>query len=182
MLGTESVRIAALLAILGLVYLDRIDIWSLGLLGFLAAFGSVGFNAALPAYLPSLVEKRRLAFYNGRLELVRSISLMLGPALAGALAAWVGASNVFVLGMILTGLTMGFVLNLSVSGRVENPDAHERNPLRDIKDGASFIVRNNQLLTIMLVAFDWNTGWFTLQAAFIPIAINVWGLASEVVG
>lgn len=182
MLATEFVRIAALLAILGLVYLDRIDMWSLALLGFLAAFGSVGFNAALPAYLPALVEKRRLSFYNGRLEVVRSLSLMLGPALAGALAAWVGASTVFVIGMILTGLTMVFVLNVSVSGRVENPDRVAKSPLRDIAAGASFIVGNHQLLTIMLVAFVWNTGWFTLQAAFIPIAINTWGLSSETVG
>ncbi|WP_372424608.1 MFS transporter [Salinarimonas chemoclinalis] len=182
MLVTELVRVAALVAILVLVYVDRVEVWSLAVLGFLAAFGSVGFNAALPAYLPALVEKRDLSFYNGRLELMRSLSLMLGPAMAGALAAWFGASNVFILGVVLTVLTMVFVANIARSGRVENPDAQRKTPLRDIADGARFIVRSSQLSTIMLVAFVWNTAWFTLQAAFMPIAIQTWGLTAEVVG
>ena len=181
MLTTESIRVAALLGILALVHFDAISLWSLAILGFLAAFGSVGFNAALPAYVPTLVERSRLAFYNGRLELVRSISLAVGPALAGALAAWFGASNAFVLGLVLTGLTIGFVANVTRNGKVDTPDQN-KSPLRDIANSAAFIARNTELLTIMLVAFVWNCGWFVLQAAFMPLAIQTWGLSAETVG
>lgn len=182
MLATESIRIAALLGILALVYFDALTLFSLTALGFLAAFGSVGFNAALPAYVPTLVERDKLTFYNGRLELVRSLSLAIGPALAGALAAWFGASNAFVLGVVLTGLTMIFVTNITISGKIDQPEDTKKSPFRDIKEGAAFIVRNVQLSTIMLVAFVWNCGWFALQAAFMPLAINTWGLSTEVVG
>jgi predicted MFS family arabinose efflux permease len=181
MLATESIRIAALLGILALVYTDTVTLWGLALLGFLAAFGSVGFSAALPAYVPTLVEKSQLSFYNGRLELVRSLSVAMGPALAGALAAWFGASNAFVLSIILTLLTMLFVSNVARSGKVTAPDT-KKSPLRDIRDGAAFIAGNRQLSTIMLVAFIWNCGWFSMQAAFMPLAIKTWGLSTEVVG
>ena len=181
MFATELIRVFALLAVVLLIYLDRVSLWSLAALGFLAALGSVGFNAALPAYVPTLVEKSRLTFYNGRLELVRSLSVMLGPALAGALAAWFGASNAFVIGVILTALTLSFVLKISQNGKVDNPDV-DKNPMRDIVDGAAFIMQNVQLSTIMLVAFVWNCGWFALQAAFMPLAINTWGLSTQVIG
>lgn len=181
MLATESIRIAALLGIMALVYADAVTLWGLALLGFLAAFGSVGFSAALPAYVPMLVEKGQLSLYNGRLELVRSLSLALGPALAGALAAWFGASNAFVLSIILTVLTMLFVSNVAISGKVDAPDA-KKSPLRDVRNGAAFIAGNSQLSTIMLVAFFWNCGWFTMQAAFMPLALKTWGLSTEVVG
>jgi predicted MFS family arabinose efflux permease len=181
MLATESIRISALLGILILVYSNAVTLWSLALLGFLAAFGSVGFSAALPAYVPMLVEKSQLSLYNGRLELVRSLSLALGPALAGALAAWYGASNAFVLSIILTLLTMLFVSNVARSGIVTAPDT-KTSPLHDIRNGASFIAGNSQLSAIMLVAFIWNCGWFSMQAAFMPLAIKTWGLSTEVVG
>jgi predicted MFS family arabinose efflux permease len=181
MLTTESVRVAALLGILALVHFDAISLWPLAALGFLAAFGSVGFNAALPAYVPTLIERKQLALYNGRLEMVRSIGLAGGPALAGALAAWFGASNALVLGIILTGLTMVFVSNITCNGKVETPDP-KKNPLHDIANGANFVFRNAQLSTIMLVAFFWNCGWFVLQAAFIPLALKTWGFSTETIG
>ncbi|MEN3794652.1 MFS transporter [Fulvimarina sp. MAC3] len=182
MLATELVRVCALVAILALAYFDSIGFWSLSILGFLAAFGSVGFNASLPAFLPILVEKSRLSFYNGRLELVRSMSLILGPALAGALAAWFGASNVFVLGVVMTVLTMGFISRITVDGRTPQVGTGSKTPFANIAEGASFIFRDSRLSTIMLVAFVWNCGWFALQAAFMPLAINTWGLSTEVVG
>ena len=182
MLVSELIRIAALLGILALVYLDALTFLRMAALGFFAAFGSVGFNAALPAYVPTLIERGQLTFYNGRLELVRSLSLVIGPALAGALAAWFGASNAFVLGIVLTGLTIIFVSNISRSGRIEQSSEAEKNPLKDISEGGTFILRHTKLSTIMLVAFVWNCGWFVLQAAFMPLAINTWGLSTQVVG
>jgi predicted MFS family arabinose efflux permease len=104
-----------------------------------------------------------------------------GPALAGALAAWFGASNALVLGIILTGLTMVFVSNITCNGKVETPDP-KKNPLHDIANGANFVFRNAQLSTIMLVAFFWNCGWFVLQAAFIPLALKTWGFSTETIG
>lgn len=178
---SEIVRIASLVAIVFFTYFEMITFWGLVVLGFLASVGSVGFNAALPAYLPTLVEKSRLTFYNGRLELVRSLGVTLGPALAGAIAAWFGASNAFIIGIILTVLTLSYVYSISHSGKVDNSDT-EKNPLRDIARGAKFIRGNTQLSTIMLVAFVWNCGWFVLQAAFMPLAIKTWGLSSEVIG
>ncbi len=48
---------------------------------------------------------------------MRSISLAAGPARTGSLAAWFGASNAFMLGIILIGLTMVLVANVTRSGK-----------------------------------------------------------------
>ncbi len=181
MLGCETIRISALLIILALIYSNMVTFWSLAVLGVLAAFGSVGFNAALPAYVPALIEKSQFTFYNGRLELVRSISIALGPAIAGALATWFGASNIFVLSLVITGLTIFFVANIKLSGKIEAPVTGKK-PLQNIFEGAAFISKNSQLSTIMLVAFFWNCGWFVLMAAFMPLALKTWGLSAEIVG
>lgn len=182
MLATEGIRVSALLGIIVLIYFDMVTFWSLTALGCLAALGSVGFNAALPAYVPTLIEKSALSFYNGRLEMMRSLGMTMGPAMAGAMAARYGASNTFVLGLILTGMTMAFVANISHNGKIEASRDTKTNPLHNIAEGAAFIFQNRQLSTIMMVAFVWNCGWFALMAAFMPLAINSWGLTAEIVG
>ena len=182
LITTEFIRSLALLTIFGLIFVDRIELWSLMILGFAAAFGSVGFNTTLPAWLPSLVEKDRLTFYNGRLKLMRAMSLVLGPAFAGSLVAWLGASTVFISAVILTGLTILSVGNMTKTGPVDALGPNERDLLKSIGAGMRFIIENKGLATIMLVAFFWNCGWFVLQAAFMPVAIDSWGLSAQSVG
>ena len=181
MLVTETLRVLSLLGILALLHLNSLNLWSLCALASLAALGSVGFNAALPAYLPTLVERSEISRYNSRLELVRSISFAVGPALAGSLASWFGASKTFVLGLLLTGFTVLFISLISHHGRVA-PSSSSTHPLRDVVNGANFVMHDRHLRAVMLVSFIWNTSWFVLQAAFMPIAIRTWGLSTDVVG
>ena len=144
MLVTETLRVLSLLGILALLHLNSLNLWALCALASLAALGSVGFNAALPAYLPTLVERSEISRYNSRLELVRSISFAVGPALAGSLASWFGASNTFVLGLLLTGFTVLFISLISHHGRVA-PSSSSTHPLRDVVNGANFVMHNRHL-------------------------------------
>ena len=110
------------------------------------------------------------------------MSLMLGPAFAGSLLAWLGASTVFISAVILTGLTILSVGNMTKTGHVDALGPRKHSPLKDISAGARFIIKNACSATIMLVAFFWNCGWFVLQAAFMPVAIDSWGLSAQSVG
>ena len=64
--------------------------------------GTVGFSVAAPALVPALVPRAALARANGRLELARSVAYAAGPALAGALVAWLGGAAAFVLAALLS--------------------------------------------------------------------------------
>jgi hypothetical protein len=57
----------------------------------------VGFDVAVPAMLPALVSRARLLAANSRLEATRSLAMVAGPALAGALAGVIRPSAVIAL-------------------------------------------------------------------------------------
>ena len=102
MVWAEVLRAASLFGLLATLLLGGLSLPVLALLGFLGALGTVAFSVAAPALVPALVPRDGLARANGRLELARSAAYAGGPALAGALVAWAGASSAFVLAAVLS--------------------------------------------------------------------------------
>lgn len=98
MIWTEGLRAVSLLALLAAVLSAQLSIALLAMLGFVGAVGTVAFSVAAPALVPARVPREQLAAANGRLDLARSMAFAAGPALAGALVSWAGASGAFVLG------------------------------------------------------------------------------------
>ena len=105
-------------------------------MGFLASVGTVGFSVSAPSLVPSLVGPQHLATANGRLELARSMAFAGGPALAGALIAWMGASTSFVLSLMMSLAAVGFLSQIQEPSRQSAPDRH---PWLELKDGANFV-------------------------------------------
>src|SRR5262249_46940037 len=93
MVLAEGLRAASLLGLLLFVAFGGLSLPALALLGFIGATGTVGFNVAAPALVPTLVPRDELPRANARLELARSIAFAAGPAVAGALVSWAGAST-----------------------------------------------------------------------------------------
>jgi predicted MFS family arabinose efflux permease len=179
MLWAEGLRAAALLALFAVVAADRLSITLLALLGFAGAVGTVGFSVAAPALVPSLVPREALARANGRLELARSAAFAAGPALAGALVTWVGASASFALATVVSVAAIALLLRL-----VEPPPvlAAPRHPLVDLREGARLVWFDPLLRPILLTAVVWNLAWFVLQAAYVPYAVRQLGLGAGAVG
>ena len=179
MLWAEGLRGLALLCLLILVLTGQVSIWALTLLGFLGALGTVGFSVAAPALVPALVPPSELSRANGRLELARSTAYAAGPALAGTLVAWAGASLAFTLATGLSASALVLLWRLSEPAR---PRAVQRHPLQELKDGARFMWQDPQLKVIFKTAVAWNIAWFVLQAAYVPYAFKVLGLSAATVG
>ena len=98
----EVLRALALLTLPILAAFELFSVPVLAVLGFAAATGTVVFSVAAPALVPSLVPREMLARANGALELARSLAFAAGPALAGALVGWAGASQTFMLAAALS--------------------------------------------------------------------------------
>ncbi|CAN7361861.1 MFS transporter [Variovorax sp. LjRoot130] len=179
MLWAEALRALALLGLLAVVATARPSIEWLALLGFIGAVGTVSFNIAAPALVPALVPREALARANGRLELARSAAFAAGPALAGALVAWLGGPAAFVLAAMLSVSAVVLLLRIAEPQRTR-PSA--RHPLLELQDGARLVWRHELLRPILLTAAAWNTSWFVLQAAYVPYAVRTLGLGAGAVG
>ena len=129
--------------------------------------------------MPALLPAADLARANSRLELARSAAFAAGPALAGALVAWAGASAAFVLATLLSGAAVALLLRLHEPLRVP---AAPRHPLLELRDGALLVWQHALLRPILLTAVAWNIAWFVLQAAYVPYAMRALGLSAASVG
>ena len=151
----------------------------LAVLGFIGAAGTVGFTVAAPALVPSLVPQQALARANARLELARSAAFAAGPAVAGALVAWSGASTAFVAATVLSTLATLLLLRLPASPRAAGPTRHV---LDELRHGAGLLWRDPLLRPVMWTAVVWNIAWFVLQAAYVPYAMRRLGMSADTVG
>lgn len=179
MVVAEGLRALSLLAMLAMVWSGHLSIAGLGVLGFIGAVGTVGFSVAAPALVPALVPRDLLARANGRIELARSAAYAAGPALAGALVAWAGASAAFVLAAVLSMSAVALLWRLTEPARAPMPARH---PLLEVKDGAQFVWRQSFLRPMLLTGVGWNISWFVLQAAYVPYAVRALGLSTQAVG
>jgi predicted MFS family arabinose efflux permease len=179
MLLSEMLRVCALVVLIAALLLNQISVPLLAAIGFFAAVGTVGFSVSAPSLVPALVNREHLAKANGRLELARSMAFAGGPALAGALIAWMGASTSFVLSLMLSLAAVGFLNQISEPGRQAAPDRH---PWLEIKDGAHFVWTHDLLRPILFTSVAWNISWFVLQAIYVPYAIRTLGMGSSEVG
>ncbi len=179
MAGAEAVRAASLLAVLALLAAGRLDLPLLGLLGFIGAAGTVAYTVAAPALVPALVPRARLSAANGRLELARSVAFAAGPSLGGALVGWTGAPAAFALAAGLSGAAALLLAGLPEPAR---PASARRHLLRELRDGAGFVLGHRLLRPVLLTAVVFNTAWFVLQAAYVPYAVHALGLTAAAVG
>lgn len=179
MVCAEILRAASLLGLLAAMLGGGLTLTLLAVLGFAGAVGTVAFSVAAPALVPALVPRDALARANGRLELARSAAYTGGPALAGALVAWAGASSAFVLAAVLSAAA---VLTLWGVAEPHRPPVAPRHPLLDLKDGVRLVWQHPLLRPIVLTAVAWNLAWFVLQAAYVPYAVRVLGLSAAGVG
>ncbi len=179
MVAAEAVRAVSLFALVLLGATGHLTIGWLAILGFIGATGTLTFSVAGPALVPSLVPRTMLSLANGRLELARSAAFASGPALAGALVGWAGASPAFALATALSVLAVWLLANIVESARVANPRRH---PLRELHEGAVFVWTHRWLRPIVATTVVWNIAWFVLVAAYVPFAVEILRLDANAIG
>lgn len=181
MLWSETLRCLALLGLLLVLHSSALSLSWMAVLGFAGAVGTVGFSVAAPGLVSLLAPRTFLAQANARLELARSAAFAAGPAVAGALVSWAGATAAFSVASLLSAGAIVMLLQLpaAVGTRLST---NKRHPLREIAEGASFVWRNALLRPVAITGVIFNLSWFALQASYVPYAIYVLGLGTGAVG
>ncbi len=179
MASAEALRAVALFAILGLIWFDLLTLSLLALIGFVAVCGTVVYSVATPSLVPSLVPPTSLPAANARIELARTVAFAAGPALGGVLVGWVGAAPAFGVAAALS--VMAAVLLAGIYEPERQP-VPRRHPLREIKEGASFVFQHPLLRPVFVTQFIFNTAWFVILAVFVPYAVRHLGLSAAGIG
>ncbi len=175
----EGVRAAALLAILLLLESQLISMAWLAGLGFLAACGTVAYSVAAPALVPSLVPPAQLSLANARMELARTIAFVGGPALGGLMVSYTGAGLAFALAAALSALA---ALALSRVAEEERPAPPVRHPMREVMEGAGFVLNHALLRAILMTQIIFTLANFMTLAVLVPYAVRHLGLDAAGVG
>lgn len=179
MTSAECVRAASLLALLALLALGGLNLGWLAALGFLGAVGTVAYNVAAPALVPTLVPAPALGQANRWLELARSAAFSAGPALGGALVGGIGAAAAYGLATLLSLLAAGLLAGLPPQA----PRAAARRHLwHELRDGAAFVTGHPLLRPVLVTAVFFNLAWFVLQAVYVVYAVERLGLGAAGVG
>lgn len=179
MAGAEALRAGALLAILGLIWSNLLTLNLLAFIGFVAVCGTVVYSVAAPSLVPSLVPPKSLPAANARIELARTVAFAAGPALGGALVGWVGAAPAFGFAAALSVIAAVALAGIFEPAREPTPRRH---PLREVKEGASFVFGHALLRPVFITQFIFNTASFLILAVFVPYAVRALGLSASGVG
>lgn len=175
----EAVRVLAMVAVLLLISMHALSLPLLAMLGFLGATGTVAYSVAAPALVPSLVPREAFAAANGRIELARSVAYSAGPAVGGLLVGWIGAGWAYGCAAALSALAVALLAGLREPARAQ---AAQRHFMLELRDGASFVLRDPLLRPMLATAVFFNIGFFTLQSMYVPYAVHRLGLSASAVG
>ncbi|MBB1627878.1 MFS transporter [Achromobacter sp. UMC71] len=179
MTAAECARAASLLGLLALMAVGGLNLGGLAALGFLGAIGTVAYNVAAPALVPTLVPARDLGSANRWLELARSAAFSAGPAVGGALVGWIGASVAYGLATALSLLAATLLAGLPQEAPRSTP---RRRLWRELGEGAAFVAAHPLLRPVLVTAVFFNTAWFVLQAVYVAYAVERLGLTAAGVG
>jgi MFS family permease len=163
--------------------LDALSVTQLYVVAFLTGIGTVFFDIADQAFLPSLVGRDRLVQANGRLEMTRSGAQLAGPGIAGFLIEWVRAPMAIALD------AMSYVLSsffLAAIPRTKRPTptagAGRRSMRADIGEGLRYVFRHPLLLPIAGCTATSNLFSSMLLAVLILFAVRELGLSPGEIG
>ncbi|UXY15385.1 MFS transporter [Chitiniphilus purpureus] len=179
MAAGELLRAVAFVAVVVLAATDALNLGLLALLAFVGTAGAVAYSVATPALIPALVPHGQLARANGQIELVRSLALTGGPALAGLLVGLTGAGVAFALA---AGLSVLAALALAGLPEGHGAAAPRRDFYTELREGTRFALTQPLLRPLLATSVLFNIAYVALQTAYIPYAVRHLGLSGGSIG
>jgi MFS family permease len=180
MLVADAVRVPLVASVPLLHAVDALSFpLLLVLVAAISAVATPSF-AAKNSILPELVaeDEETLTQANALLQASSRVTIVLGPALAGALIAVVGAANVLLIDAVTFAVGFALVaLFVRGGGRVEH-DEHSQG----LTAGFRFLVRDPLLRPWSTAIVVGDVGWLVLFAAMPVLVLESFGERPELLG
>ena len=145
--GLARGLVMGILAILALT--DTVQLWQLFVGAFLVGTIAAFFLPASTSMLPRLVPSEQLEAGNAFMTLSRFGAMVLGPVLAGAIVAAIGAGAAFAADA--AGYALAGLLVMLLPGTTVAAHGSAQNALRDIWDGIVHVWNDVPLRTVLVV-------------------------------
>jgi predicted MFS family arabinose efflux permease len=131
------------------------------------------------AALQRIVPAPELPAANARMQIIQSFAMLLGPLVMG----WLIARGQGLLGLAVALALVAVALVLSRGFPPQDaPSPRERRPMVEIREGLAFVAGEPLLRGIVACSLFWNMAAFALAAFFVPYAIRVLGMTTDVIG
>jgi MFS family permease len=177
---------AALYATVPIAYVaDVLTLAQLYVVGFLVGAFQVFFDVAYQSYLPSLVDRDRIAEGNSKFEISRSAAQISGPGLGGGLVQIFTAPYavlVDALSFVASGL---FILRIrKPEPKPERKSADGTKPgfTEELKEGLRFVLRNPNLRAQAGCTATSNLFFSAAFSVYIVFAVRELGLSPGALG
>ncbi len=162
---TDAARAIVFLLLAAAVALDTASVWMVFGAAFIVGSMSVIFDAGLEALLPVALTEDLLVTANSRLQLLRSIAMVVGPAFAGILVAGeFGFQLAFLINaatFLVSATYLTAVRGLRTRARIE-----ERDFANELKDGLRFLLKQPVLRAA-------TAGALAANLVFAPLAATI---------
>lgn len=145
----------------------RLEIWHVYLFAAIYGFLMMISLAGGPTLIPSLVRENQLDTANAIETLSYTVSGVIGPPLAGALIAWIGATNVVIFDALSYFIFAFALLGISVQEN-EHPTTHQTKTSYGIMDAVRLMLRDKVILSTTLMFMAANIGLGALTV-FLPL-------------
>jgi predicted MFS family arabinose efflux permease len=140
---------------------------------FLVSFLKVGFDVAAPSLLPALVGPDHLVAANSRLEATRSLAMITGPALGGALAEAVrpsGTMAVAAVTYLAAAVLVATIRPAAIGPSTAAPAPRRRGAVREMWDGVAAVSRH-PVLRPMAVSAALLNAFYALRTPLVALYV-----------
>jgi DHA3 family macrolide efflux protein-like MFS transporter len=160
------------------------QVYILYIVGFLVSTVSVFFWPARTAMIPRIVKgEAKLLSANALSQTIRVAAMLIGPALAGFLIAWVGTSLAFVVDSLTYLVSAIAIMTITTGGETLD---QERIGVRMIwqrfTEGFSYMLRHNTVLGIIVTLMVGLLGIGAIEVLFVPFLQGEFGVGPEGLG
>jgi predicted MFS family arabinose efflux permease len=135
---------------------------------FLVSFLKVGFDVAAPSLLPALVGPDHLVVANSRLEATRSLAMIAGPALGGALAEVIRPSGTVALAAAT--YLAAALLTATIRPPAAAARARRNGVVREMWEGIA-AVRRHPVLRPMAVSSALLNAFYALRTPLVALYV-----------
>ena len=148
--AADFIRGLVVAAVAGLYYLNLLNIHVIFISQILLSVCAAFFNPAIPAVIPQIVDKSRLARANSMTSFVRGFSSMIGPALGGIAVATLGYTAVFAFNAASFIISAGFECFLAIPGH-HNQKVARAGIMGNAIEGLKYIFQYKALIIILIM-------------------------------
>jgi len=152
--------------------------------GFLVSTVSVFFWPARTAMIPRIVEgEAKLLSANALSQTIRVAAMLIGPALAGFLIAWLGTSLAFVVDSVTYLASAIALMTITTCGEtMDEARIGIRMMWQRFTEGFSYISRHSTVLGMIVTLMVALLGVGAIEVLFVPYLQREFGLGPEGLG